>query len=156
MKSKKIRIIQLKDPQLRRVRKNLRDIIKLAVKDKIRRLDEIAMNILRKGRPMTPEEHKEFSKFSRKSDKLLNALSNSIIQCSSGAECDSFREAKEQGFNPKDRLTDLDMVWIPYYQKWFCLKCYESTFFDSTYRSKSEDPYADPYYRSKDKVDFYD
>lgn len=50
MKSKKIRIIQLKDPQLRRIRKNLRDIIKLAVKDEVRRLDEIANNILRKGR----------------------------------------------------------------------------------------------------------
>ncbi|HEA70573.1 hypothetical protein LCGC14_0625430 [marine sediment metagenome] len=152
MNSKKIRIIKLKDPQLRRVRKNLRDIIKLAAKDEIKRLLEITSNCLKKGKDISSEEQIKFTQYSRECNQLMSALSSSIIQCSSGAECDSLEEAIKQGFNPKDRPTDLDMVWIPYYQKLFCLKCYESTFYDSTYRNESEDPYADPYYKDSCKL----
>ena len=153
MKSKKIRIVKLKDPKLRRIRKNLRDIIQLAVKDEFRKLNKIARSYLGGG-PMTEEEHKEFTKFSRKSEKLIFMLSDSIIQCSSGAQCDSLEEAVKHGFNPRDRPTDLDMVWIPYYQKWFCLKCYESTFYESTYKDISEDPHADRFYRCQEDDNF--
>ena len=154
MKSKKIRIVKLKDPKLRRIRKNLRDVIKLAVKDKFRKLHKLAEKYL-VGRPMTPEEDRMFTKLSRESEKLMFALSDSIIQCSSGASCNSLEEAIKHGFNPKHRPTDLDMVWIPYYQKWYCLKCYESTFYDSTYKDWSEDPYADPFYHCEKKDDKY-
>jgi len=110
MKSKKIRIVKLKDPKLRRIRKNLRDIIKLAAKKEIRRLHEIQGIYLKKWKSKTPEERKKFSEYSRKGNKLMSALSDSIIQCSSGASCVSFEEAKKQGFDPKNRPTDLDMV----------------------------------------------
>ncbi len=151
MKSKKVRIVKLKDPKLIRIRKNLRDIIKFAARKEIRRLHVMQDKYLGKGKPMPPEEAIMFTKYSRKGNKLMSALSDSIIQCSAGASCDSFQEAKNHGFNPKDRPTDLDMVWIPYYQKWFCLKCYESTFYDVTYNDISEDPYADPFYHCERK-----
>jgi len=112
------------------------------------------MNYLKKG-SMTPEEDKEFSEYSKRRDKLMFELSDSIIQCSSGAACESLEEAVKHGFNPKDRPTDLDMVWIPYYQKWFCQKCYESTFYDVTYKDRSEDPYTDPVYHCEKKNDEY-
>lgn len=149
MKSKKVRIIKLKDPKLRRIRKNLRDIIKLAVKDEFRRQNKIARSYLGGG-PMTEEEDREFTKYSRESENLMFTLQKSIIQCSSGTQCDSLEEAVKHGFNPKDRPTDLDMVWIPYYKKWFCLKCYESTFYESIYKDISEDPHADPFYRCQE------
>ena len=149
MKSKKVRIIELKDPKLRLIRKNLRDIIKFAARKEIRRLHVMQDKYLGKG--MTPEEDRMFTKFSRKGDKLMFALSDSIIQCSSGAQCDSYEEAKKHGFNPGDRPTDLDMVWIPYYQKWFCLNCYKSTFYDANYNYISEDPYSDPFYHCERK-----
>jgi len=57
MKSKKIRIVKLKDPKLRRIRKNLRDVIKLAVKDEVKKDIEDKSHILK--------VHKEESKFTK-------------------------------------------------------------------------------------------
>jgi len=124
MKSEKIRRIELKDPALRRIRKNLRDIIKLATKDRIKELMDEERKLSEKEVISTEEKEKEIE-LARESDHLLQLLYNSIIQCSTGAACDSHQEAKRQGFNPRDRRTDLDMVWVPEYQKWFCTKCYE-------------------------------
>jgi len=124
MKTEKIRRIELKDPILRKIRKNLRDIIKLATKDRIKILIDEEHKLVEKN-VISPEEKKREIELTRESDHLLELLHNSIIQCSSGAACDSHQEAKKQGFNPKDRRTDLDMVWIPEYQKWFCTRCYD-------------------------------
>jgi len=124
MKTEKIRRIELKDPDLRRIRKNLRDIIKLAVTAKINKLQEEEIKLVKKT-VLTLEEKERKRELSFRHNQLRHLLSNSIIQCSTGAACDSHQEGKKQGFNPRDRRTDLDMVWVPEYQKWFCTKCYE-------------------------------
>lgn len=124
MKTEKIRRIELKDPILRKIRKNLRDIIKLSVNTEINKLQDEEIKLVKKA-VLTIEEEERKRELSFKHNQLRHMLFNSIIQCSSGAACDSHQEAKKQGFNPKDRRTDLDMVWIPEYQKWFCTKCYE-------------------------------
>ena len=127
MKSEKIIRIELRNPTLRQIRKNLRDIVKLAVKDKIRKLmDE--EHKLREKDILTPGEELRITELSRKSDRLYHLLSASIIQCSMGAACDLHQKAKKEieGFDPRDRRTDLDMVWVPEDRKWYCTGCFDS------------------------------
>ena len=64
--------------------------------------------------------------FRSKSNELDRLLSKSIIQCDLGAGCSSLDEAIKHGFDPKDRPTDLDMAWCPYFKAWYCLPCTES------------------------------
>ena len=48
------------------------------------------------------------------------------IQCDLGAACSSLEEAVKHGFDPLNRPTDLDMVWMPYFKSWFCVPCSEN------------------------------
>lgn len=127
MKSEKIIRIEIKDPTLRQIRKNLRDIVRLAVKDKIKKLQDEGVELRRRG-DLTSEEQKRRLELSRKSNQLRNSLSASIIQCSMGAACDAHEKAKKEikGFDPRDRRTDLDMVWVPEDRKWYCTGCFDS------------------------------
>ena len=59
-------------------------------------------------------------------DKISKLLSKSIVICGLGAACSSLEEAKKHGFDPLDRPTDLDMVWMPYFKSWFCVPCSEN------------------------------
>ncbi len=125
MKSEKTVRIELKNPTLRKIRKNLRDVVKLAVKDEIRKLMDERFKLHDK-KVLTPDEELRMTELSRKSNKLMYLLAASIIQCSMGAACDSLDEAIENGFDPQDRRTDLDMVWIPEDRKWHCTGCFDS------------------------------
>jgi hypothetical protein len=130
MNAKRIVKIELRDPQLRRVRKGLRDIIKLAVNQKLRELyskqHEYFNKYLKSNDHVLKENLKwKWGNFRRQSERLDKLLSSSIIICGSGAGCASLDEAIQKGLDPQDRPTDLDMVWMPSHKKWYCTKCYE-------------------------------
>ena len=127
MKSKKIVKIELRNPSLRCIRNNFRDIIKLAVEQESRRLFTKAKEYRKRSResinPVEKERlEQERGYFGRESDKLDSSLSKSIIQCELGAGCRSLSEAIKCGFDPKDRPTNLDMVWLPFFKAWYCVK----------------------------------
>jgi len=116
----------LRTPRIRRVRNNLRIILKLAVKNELNRLTCLKGLYLDKKRrsSLTLSQQKRYGQVRRKWNRLYFRFIESTLQCGSGAACYSFREAKKQRFNPQDRPTDLDLVWVPWLEKWFCIKCY--------------------------------
>jgi len=131
MKAKKIVKIELKSPVLRRIMKNFRDVIKLAVKQESSRLyttSEVYQKRCRDSTDSTERERLEQKerKFMKQGSKLRGLLSKSIIQCDLGAACSSLEEAIKHGFDPKDRPTDLDMAWCPYFKAWNCVPCSEN------------------------------
>jgi hypothetical protein len=76
-------------------------------------------------------------------NNLMTAYNNSILKCSLGAACDSYKEMVENGtIDPIERPIDLDMGWLPRpfppYGSWFCKRDYESLkdfHFDADYIS---------------------
>lgn len=131
MKAKKIVKVELKNPALRRIRKNFRDLIKFAVKQESSRLYAISDEYRQKCRDSTDSVEKERldqdeRKFMKLGSNLRHLLAKSIIQCDLKAACSSLEEAVKHGFDPLDRPTDLDMVWMPYFKSWFCVPCSES------------------------------
>jgi len=128
MKAKKIVRIELKNPTLRRIRKNFRDVIECAVKQEISRLFTKSCEYQKKSRESTflakkdRFEQKE-DEFRDKSYELDSLLSESIIQCKSGGGCVSYIEATDHGLHPRNNPANLDMAWIPFHEAWFCIKC---------------------------------
>ena len=141
MKSKEPRLIVLKDPKLRKIRENLRLILKLAYLDESKRLscleDLYREKYIQIG--LTPSQQKRKSQLIRKNNYLMTAYNNSILHCYLGAACSSYEEAVENGtIDPRERPIDLDMGWLPQYGSWYCKKDYESLkdfHFDADYIS---------------------
>jgi len=131
MKAKKIIRVGLRNPALRRIRKSFRDIISLAVKQKSSRLHAISLEYWKISRgikdPTKKEslEQKEIE-LMKESNKLDSSLSKSIIQCAMNGRCSSLSGEIKLGLEPKDKSSNLDMVWIPFLGAWFCTKCCES------------------------------
>ena len=131
MKAKRIVKVELKSPVLQRIRKNFRDVIKLAVKQELSRLYAVSDEYRKKCQESTDFSEKERldqkeREFMKKGSELRRLLSKSIIQCNLGAACSSLEEAVKHGFDPLDRPTDLEMVWCPYFKAWYCLPCTEN------------------------------
>ncbi|UCC18568.1 MAG: hypothetical protein JSV62_10705 [Promethearchaeota archaeon] len=131
MKSNIPRKIVIKDSKLRKVRKNLREILKLAYFtefEKWSNLDDIYREKHLNGK-ITLSQEKRWFFLSQQHDKLRAIYDKSILECNLGAACLSHRELMQKGeIDPSDRSTDLDMVWVPYFKAWFCLRCYEEYF----------------------------
>lgn len=136
MKSKKPRLIVLKDPKLRKIRENLRTILKLAYDDESKRLSQLTFLYLEKN-ILTPSQEKRETQLIKMNDKLYHTFKDSILQCSLGAACNSYKEAVENGtIDAVERPIDLDMGWLPQYVAWFCKKDYEDlkdVHFDADY-----------------------
>ncbi|MBA7532565.1 hypothetical protein ES705_24791 [subsurface metagenome] len=131
MKAKKIVRVKLKNPALRRIRKNFRDIIELAVKQESNRLHVDSRVYRKRSRESTDPVEKERLErkegyLGRKSARLNSSLSKSIIQCGLGGGCASYIEATDYGLHPENSPTNLDMAWIPFHGAWFCTKCCEN------------------------------
>jgi len=141
MKSKKPRLIVLKDPKLRKIRTNLRTIIKLAYYNERERLGCLADLYIQKT--LTPSQQKRRSELNRRNNDLMTAYNNSILQCKLGAGCSSYEEMVEKGtIDPIERPIDLDMGWLPGpfppHGSWYCKKDYEDfkdSHFDADYIS---------------------
>ncbi len=121
MKSLKVKKIVLKDPRLRKMRSNLRTILKLAVKTKREQLDEYS----RRGYSY---------KYSDLSNALFTAYRTSISECNTACDCESLKDRVEKGFmKPWETSVDLVMAWIPWEERWCCVKCYEKYYKNMTF-----------------------
>jgi len=129
MKKKVPREIILVDKCLQRVRKNLRDILKLACLAEFNRwlvINDLYQEKLHQGR-ITPSQKKRWFYLARRHNELMYAYDRSILECNSGAACISHRELVKEGkIESSERSTNFDMVWVPHYKAWFCAKCYET------------------------------
>ena len=139
MKSKKIRKVTLKSPELRRIRDNLRIILKLVIKDKLSRLSRLETLYFSK-KNLTPSQQKRKSQLSKEWNKLYHRFNKSTLQCSNGAGCISLDKAIEEGLDPKDRPTDLDLVWVPWLERWVCTNCFETFRYDEMTHEDFDDP----------------
>ena len=124
MKSEKIVKVIIKDERLRKIRKNLRDLLKCAVKEKLDRLNKEIDEVW-------DQEKVRRSKIMEHSN-LRRAFRRSTIECSyeyiGGKDrgyfgCISLQKADDQGEDVEKIKTDLDLVWIPIYKNWFCTEC---------------------------------
>lgn len=139
MKSKRIRKVILKTPELRRTRNNLRVILKLAVKDRLSRLSSLETLYFDK-KNLNPSQQKRRSQLRKEWSKLYHRFNKSTLECSNGAGCVSLDKAIEEGLNPKDRPTDLDLVWVPWFEKWVCTTCFETFRYDEMTHEDFDDP----------------
>ena len=130
MKARKIKKVSFTSPKLRLIRKNFRQIFKLAYFDELERLMKMQRlyrkKYIRQDSHLVPSQYSRWMSLSKRHDKLYHDYHDSILVCSSGATCTSYREMKEKGMiKPSERPIDLDMVWVPHKKAWFCTKCYE-------------------------------
>ena len=131
MNAKKIVRVELKNPALRRIRENFRDIIELAVKQESNRLHAESRVYRERSRGSTNPIEKERleqkeNKFRNRSNELDSSLSKSIIQCRLRGGCASYIEATDHGLHPENNPANLDMAWMPSHNAWFCTKCCEN------------------------------
>lgn len=120
MKSLKVKKIILKNPRLRTIRRNLRIVLKLAVRSERERLGRIEDLYIKKRtrQNLMPSQRKREISLSRMGDALLARIGSSTCQCSSGGYCLSHQELVEKGLvKPSELSPDLDLVWIPWYKK---------------------------------------
>ena len=120
----------MKIPWSLRLSLNLRTLLKLAVNEELSRLYELEMR-------------KEWN-------ALYHRFHRSTLQCAGAAACVSFQELKKQGFDPQDRPIPQDLVWVPWLEKWSCVKCFE-TYHQGEMTHKDFD---DPVYREWVKKEF--
>jgi len=131
MKAKKIVRVGLENPALRRIRKNFRGVIELAVERESSRLHTISREYRERSREVEDPVEKEIleqkgREFRNESNELDSSLSKSIVQCGLGGGCASYIEATNHGLHPENSPTNLDMAWIPFHGAWFCTKCCEN------------------------------
>ncbi|TXT58995.1 MAG: hypothetical protein BAJALOKI2v1_270023 [Promethearchaeota archaeon] len=126
MKSKKIIKVVIKDERLRKIRKKLRDFLKCAVKEKLDLLNKEADEAWEEA-----NEKEEYLKI-KEHENLMKAFRNSSLECRyvyiGGLDrgyygCISQQKAENQGKYVEEIRTDLDLVWIPIYENWFCTEC---------------------------------
>jgi hypothetical protein len=104
----KIRTISIKHERLRKIRNNLRYVIRTRALDKRKELSEQLSTFRQKkykGEITEEEFWKIRKKISDDSDDLLRALRKSICKCSI---CHSYIS---------------DMIYIPRFEKWYCVDC---------------------------------
>lgn len=117
MKTDKWKAIVIKDAQLRRIRKNLRTLLKLAIDKEVARLRELKHLYWDKD-GLTPSQRRREVSIDRAVNKFLRLKGRSMLNCSEGSLCMS-RER-----DPDISDLDKDMVWNPLLKKWVCVECY--------------------------------
>lgn len=122
MKRKTPKLIAIKDPKLRKIRRNLRILIDQAVYaelDRLRQLIRLNREKIEKSTITLSQKEKDGELESYRS--ILHELSiHWIGYCRRGIHCLS----KKDGLD----LYDLDKVWVPQEKSWLCEKCYEYFF----------------------------
>lgn len=131
MKTLKVKKVILKNPRLRTIRCNMRIVLKLAVYSELERLRHLK-RIYYDKQHLTSSQDRRETYLIKTSNALSERLSNSTCQCNSG-RCISHRELVEKGLvKPSERSPDIDLVWIPWYKVWVCVKCYDSYYKNAT------------------------
>lgn len=134
MKAIRWRLVRLNNSVLKNVRKNLRQLISLAVKNEIkmlleegRRLREIRLNDEKKmdiKRVLDLQSFKDECKNQKKINNLEGAFGKSLLRCA--------RSHFEMGFSNYNELENYffnaNMGWNPVSKEWICEECFEAEF----------------------------
>jgi len=102
---KRKKVIEIKDPQLQKIRNNLRLMWISAVNSIVGGYLDEQRNLLRNR--MNSFEMDQYAKLVRKNEKLRRIVNRSICKC---LVC---------------QKADRDMVFNPITKVWFCVHCYE-------------------------------
>jgi hypothetical protein len=127
MRSQEWKLVNIKSPILRRVRTSLRIVLKETVQAELRRLNRLQRIYIQKrvNQKITPSQKRRKAYLTKQSNKLLQAETNSILNCGNGATCVSI---KDNQLSPDIATLGEDMVWNPILRKWFCVNCYNLFF----------------------------
>lgn len=130
MRSSKPRKIILKIPKFERIRNNLRIILRLAYLDERTRLsnkiDIYQKKYIQNNGRLTPSQLKRKISITQTYTNLGQEYQKSILVCSREAGCLSYKEMVSKGvIEPSDRPINLNMVWVPHNNAWYCTECYE-------------------------------
>lgn len=111
---KKKYTIRIRDPQLRRIRNELRALLQSAESAKLNEILDREWE-LQQSEGFWEKNHPNYKKLHRKSQELATlgnnlsfAYKSSIIKC------------------PVCQRIDKDMTFNPVLKEWFCMECYES------------------------------
>jgi len=122
MKPKKKIIIR--DPQLIKIRRNLRALLEQAYLFRLSsmsRQNEEYRKMRESGESDPTEDEILLSK---EKGTLMEAYTHSILFCNLGAFCFTEKgKTREQVYNIK---LERDMVWAPWLGGWICLQCYNN------------------------------
>lgn len=113
----------LKNPRLRKIRKNLRDVIISAVNieiDRLSALEKLYTEKRWKSGLMIPSRWKRECSLYNKSSELRRALKKSICLCDNSAGCVS----GGQQVGTEKHNTQVDMIWDPCGEGWICDWCF--------------------------------
>ena len=141
MRLKKTHLFKLKDSRLRVMRGNLRKIVLLSKRSSFdaifSRWEELELKS--RNESLSDAEDNEMGLCDQMTEGLGSEYHKSTIGgCHSGTLCSHFKEAKKKGtvrhFSEWRDSTlgnlDLDLVWVPFYERFYCLRCYDRTFAD--------------------------
>ncbi len=106
---KRERIIVIRNPVLRRLRRNLRKILLKAISQKYDELTELRKFYIKAKGP----DDEEGKKIRKQINKILSLPHSSICGCGNGGSCLSREKFVKE--NPMEELdpTDLDMAYYP-------------------------------------------
>ena len=130
VRSQKWKAISLKNPVFRRVRTSLRVILKEAIRSELKNLGHLEdlyrnkrIGYIKNGinRKLTPSQRRRENMLADKSNRIMQAWSNSILKCSMGSSCIS---SKRNELRQDMSTLGEDMVWNPLLKRWICIHCY--------------------------------
>ena len=111
---KKRKSIRIKNPTLKKIRNELRNLLFSAKSAKIHEILDKKQELQQtegfwdENHPNYKTLHKKTQELSIQENKLSSAFSKSIIFC------------------PVCMKMDKDMTYNPYYEEWYCMECYEA------------------------------
>ncbi|TXT58974.1 MAG: hypothetical protein BAJALOKI2v1_270002 [Promethearchaeota archaeon] len=124
MRSENVIRVILKNDKLRKIRRNLRDLLKCAFEDKLKQLLREISECRKNG-----NEEKMDIKI-KEHGNLISAKRSSTLGCGDDSEmlngknyCVSIQKARELGLDEERTKSDLDLVWIPILRQWICTEC---------------------------------
>jgi len=107
MKRQKKRVTSLKSPHLRRIRTNLRNLLRQVFEDQDNRKFEQIRSVSSNSALSYEERKKRIQKLYQESETLRRAYHHSVLGC---------RVCGRR---------DLDLIFNPILNKWYCKGCYD-------------------------------
>lgn len=107
MRKKEKRLIALKDPRLRKIRTQLRNLLRQAFEDHSSRLDELIEKIRYDESLEYEVKKRRIQQIYQEGEELKRAFLHSVVGCRLCGK------------------TELDLIYNPVLNTWFCEGCYE-------------------------------
>ena len=116
---KKSKKVEIKNPRLRKIRNNLRMLLREAYSDRLDQIHDLKKNLIRKNN-LTQAEKKLEYKLAIQRKSLRSAHNDSILFC------------------PLCKSSEKDMVFQPYRRRWLCVEDFEDLMEKYDRKKKSE------------------